>query len=335
MIVSWLGGQWATASRLLLWSSPRSNLGFPGVEGAWGALLKALLPLVAYVVIAPLLWFFFRQTWRDIDDEATEHRAALRARGERDHRPAVMFAITALVLTAQEYYGGTRFYAAYVRPWLQQIQLAQAVHPGGLGRHVDVLFWGQLYTYGWWALTRVVGYTLIPLALWKLVYRRDSLLDMGLRTRGLLRHAWIYGACLAVVLPTVFIASRSQEFATYYPFYKLCSRSWLDLLCWELMYVAQFFALEVFFRGFMLAPLRKTFGSGAVFAMCVPYVMIHYGKPYPEAALAFVAGVALGSLSMRTRSIYSGFLVHCTVALSMDALALQSAGGFPTQFWPR
>ena len=174
----------------------------------------------------------------------------------------------------------------------------------------------------------------MPLLVWKLIFRKDSLLDMGLRTKGFIEHAWIYGLCLVVVVPCVFVVSRSPDFANYYPFYSQCSRSWMDLLLWEVMYIAQFFALEVFFRGFMLVPLRRTIGSGAIFAMCVPYVMIHYGKPYLEAAVAFVAGVALGSLSMKTRSIYSGFLVHVTVALLMDALALSWRSGLPTQWFP-
>ena len=50
--------------------------------------------------------------------------------------------------------------------------------------------------------------------------------------------------------------------------------------------------------------------------------MIHYGKPYLEACAAIIAGVVLGSLAMRTRSIYAGFLVHATVAVLMDVLAL-------------
>jgi membrane protease YdiL (CAAX protease family) len=67
--------------------------------------------------------------------------------------------------------------------------------------------------------------------------------------------------------------------------------------------------------------------------MAVPYCMIHYGKPYLEAHGAIVAGVVLGSLAMRTRSIYSGFLVHITVALLMDLLALWKRGGLPTTLW--
>jgi hypothetical protein len=100
------------------------------------------------------------------------------------------------------------------------------------------------------------------------------------------------------------------------------------------MYFAQFFALEMFFRGFWLGVLRKGFGSGAIFAMAVPYCMIHYGKPYLEACGAIVAGIALGSLSMKTRSIYSGFLVHITVAVMMDWLSLRHRHATPVHFWP-
>ena len=54
----------------------------------------------------------------------------------------------------------------------------------------------------------------------------------------------------------------------------------------------------------------RSFGAGAIWSMVVPYCMIHYGKPYLEACAAIIAGVVLGSLAMRTRSIYAGFLVH-------------------------
>jgi membrane protease YdiL (CAAX protease family) len=156
---------------------------------------------------------------------------------------------------------------------------------------------------------------------------------MGLRLRGLRRHTWIYLLCLSIVLPVMLLVARQPDFGTYYPFYKLSSRSWLDLGMWEAMYFAQFFGLEIFFRGWLLGALRKTLGSGAIFAMAIPYCMIHYGKPYLEANGAIVAGVVLGSLSMRTKSIYSGFLVHITVALSMDVLALWQRHALPTQMF--
>jgi len=80
--------------------------------------------------------------------------------------------------------------------------------------------------------------------------------------------------------------------------------------------------------------LRRTMGSAAIFVMAVPYCMIHYGKPYLEAHGAIVAGVVLGSLAMRTRSIYAGFLLHITVAVGMDLLSLYKRGAIPQNFWP-
>jgi membrane protease YdiL (CAAX protease family) len=291
--------------------------------------LKALFPIAAYLFLAPLLWFFFRRTWRELDLAAHEHQKKTLAAGGYNLRPAVLFAITAVVLTMQEYYGGRNFYEEHIKPWLRGIELAQLVAPGGLGRFVDVRKYSELYSYSWWAFARVFGYIAVPMMAWKIFFRKDSLLDMGLHLRGLRKHAWIYGLCLAVVLPAVFIVSRAPDFAHYYPFYKNASRSWFDLAVWEAMYFAQFFALEIFFRGFWLSGLRNTLGSGAIFAMCVPYCMIHYGKPYLEAAGAVVAGIALGSLAMRTKSIYSGFLVHVTVALSMDLLTLANHDALP------
>ena len=68
--------------------------------------------------------------------------------------------------------------------------------------------------------------------------------------------------------------------------------------------------------------------------MAVPYCMIHYGKPYLEANGAIVAGIVLGSLAMRTRSIYSGFLLHISVAVGMDLLSLYKREALPHIFWP-
>ena len=49
--------------------------------------------------------------------------------------------------------------------------------------------------------------------------------------------------------------------------------------------------------------------------MIVPYCMIHYGKPMPETLGAIVAGLILGTLAMRTRSIWGGVLIHIGVAI--------------------
>ncbi len=295
-----------------------SMMGYPPI--------KALLPIPILIAIAPPIWWFFKDTWKELDAEAAEARAARVATGELDLRPAVCLGIVAVVLTLQEYYGGRQFYDTVIRPVLVDWD-------AGGTTWVKLKKYDELYGYGWWVLSRAGGYVLIPLPLWKLLFPKDSLLDMGYRIRGFFKHAWIYGLCLAVVLPVMAIVASQPDFGTYYPFYKNSSRSWFDFLIWEAMYFVQFLTLEMFFRGWIVGALRKSLGAAAIFAMAVPYCMIHYGKPYLEAHGAIVAGVVLGSLALRTKSIYSGFLVHITVAFLMDFLSLWKRDALPTTFW--
>jgi membrane protease YdiL (CAAX protease family) len=288
--------------------------------------IKALMPVPILAALTPLVWWFFHRTWEEVDEETARQRSLSPV--AVDYRPAACFVITAVVLTLQEYYGGRSFYDQVIRPGIESLKLG----PVGLARFAR---YDELYGYAWWAASRFVGYVLVPLPLWKLMFPEDKLLDMGLRGRGFFSHAWIYGLCLAVVIPVMLIVAREPDFGSYYPFYKQSPRSWFDFLTWEAMYFLQFFALELFFRGWMLGALRRSLGSSAIFAMALPYCMIHYGKPYLEANGAIVAGVVLGSLAMRTRSIYAGFLVHVTVAFSMDFLALHRRAALPTLLWPQ
>jgi membrane protease YdiL (CAAX protease family) len=298
-----------------------------GGAGSVLTTLKPLIPIPLLLIALPALWWFFRTTWEELDGEANEWR--LRAAAERrpDHRPLVALAMCALILTVQEYYGNRVYFEQAIRPWLSRMD---AAHP----TRIRFAKYDELYGFAWWVFTRVLGYVGLPFPVWKVCYPKDSLLDMGLRVRGFWAHAWIYGLFLVIVLPAMLIVSRQPDFGSYYPFYRLCSRSWWDFLLWEAMYFVQFFALEIFFRGFWLGALRRSFGSGAIFAMAVPYCMIHFGKPYLEVSAAIIAGIALGSLSMKTRSIYQGFLVHITVAGLMDWLALYHRHALPTVFWP-
>jgi membrane protease YdiL (CAAX protease family) len=288
--------------------------------------IKPLLPIPVLLAVLPALWWFFRDTWKQLDEDALAWRQKLKAEGKSDLRPLVALVMCAVILTLQEYYGGRGFFEQALRPILAKLDVT---HP----RVIKLAKFDELYGFGWWAFARVGGY-MFPFAVWKLFFKEDSLLDMGLRTKGFFKHAWIYAAFLGIVLPLLLVVSRQPDFGAYYPFYGKCSRSWYDFLSWEAIYFAQFFGLEMFFRGFWLGALRRSFGSGAIFAMAVPYCMIHYGKPFLEANGAIIAGIALGSLSMRTKSIYQGFLVHITVAALMDWLSLWHRHALPTVFWP-
>jgi membrane protease YdiL (CAAX protease family) len=288
--------------------------------------VKSVLPVPMLLAIAPLIWLFFRRTWRELDQDAFVYRRTLHERGEVDYRPAVALVLAALVLTGQDYYGRFSLWESHLRGFLTN----HYAHDPAALTSLDT--YDELLGRAWWGITRIGGY-LLPLAVWRIFFRKDSLLDMGLRTRGFLEHAWLYALFIAVMIPVMMIVARQPDFGAYYPIYDLAGRSWTDFLLWELIYIGQFLGLEIFFRGWWLRATR-IFGVGAIFSMVVPYCMIHYGKPYLEADAAIIAGTVLGSLSMKTRSIWAGFLVHGTVGLLMDILALDRKHQLPTRLAP-
>jgi membrane protease YdiL (CAAX protease family) len=251
-----------------------------------------------------LLDRLFLQTWRELDAEAEAERAAERAaRGDRfDARPIVVLIAVAVGITLQEYVGDR----------------------GVFQKHFAALAkgeYGELLGFAWWTCWRVFGYVVLPVAAIAAL-PGERLRDYYVSPRGFVGKLWIYLGLFGIVLPAVIVASQTAAFARTYPFYRLANRSTFDLLAWEVLYAIQFVSLEFFFRGFMLKALKPRFGSGAIFVMIVPYCMIHFGKPMPETLGAIIAGVVLGTLAMRTRSIWGGAAIHIAVAITMDLLAL-------------
>jgi hypothetical protein len=283
--------------------------------------VRWLVPLPLLAALAPLVWWAFRGTWRRLDDEALALRQDLAARGRLDVRPWLAFALAAFLLAVQEYHCRSVFFDAEVLPWLRTKITSDTLTT-----------YKELAGRSWWGLTRAVTYTL-PLLIWPWLFRDERARDLGLRVRGFFAHAWIYASFVVVMVPVLAIAAMRPDFGRYYPIYKLAGRSWTDFLIWQAVYLAQFLGLEIFFRGWWLRATRSL-GAAAIFAMAVPYAMIHFQKPYLEACGAIVAGVILGSLAAHTRAIWSGFLVHATVAVLMDLFALSRRGELPRALQP-
>lgn len=214
----------------------------------------------------------------------------------------IVLVVVAVSLTLQEYYGQRLTYSK-------------------LFPHDPKSAYWQLGAFVWWSGWRVFGYVIIPMAV-ILLMPGHRLRDYYISPRGFFKHLWIYVILFLLILPAVIIAAQTDSFYRTYPFYKLANRSTFDLWAWEAMYAVQFLALEFFFRGFMLHSLGRVMGSKAIFVMIVPYCMIHYGKPFPETMGAIGAGIILGTLAMRTRSIWGGVIIHVAVAWTMDLLAL-------------
>jgi membrane protease YdiL (CAAX protease family) len=178
-----------------------------------------------------------------------------------------------------------------------------------------------------WAVGSLVTYVVLPGFVIKVVMRR-RVRDFGLSVRGILGSSWVYLAMFLVMVPILFHFSGSDRFLHTYPFYKPGPGEplWPAFVTWQLFYWCQFVGLEFFFRGFMVHGLRHRFGIYSIFVMTVPYCMIHFGKPMPETFAAIAAGIVLGFMSLKTRSIWLGAALHIAVAATMDGLALWRAG---------
>ena len=184
-----------------------------------------------------------------------------------------------------------------------------------------------LVDLGFWSGSCFVLWFVVPALLTRFAFR-TRLRDIGLSFRGVGRHLPLYLLLYVLVLPLVYLASLNPEFQNTYPFAAHARKGIRELVEWELIYGVQFFSLEFFFRGFMVFLLAKRFGPNAVFVMVVPYCMIHFHKPMPEAIGAIGAGLLLGILALRTGSIFGGVMIHWAVAITMDVLAILAGRGF-------
>ena len=171
-----------------------------------------------------------------------------------------------------------------------------------------------------WSLVTCFFYAIVPWLV--LAVQGKSLGDYGVSLHGFVRHAWIYGAMLLIMAPIVWMVSQRAAFLDCYPFHRQLTKTWLDLVVWEALYALQFCALEFFFRGFLLFSLKRYIGVYSIAVMMVPYCMIHFRKPPAEIFASIIAGFALGTVALTTRSIWWGAALHIAVAWSMDALAV-------------
>jgi uncharacterized protein len=248
----------------------------------------------------------------------------VRARGLRERvlpylrelgdEPTAAIAGACAVLIVGHYQGSTSFFR---RTFGTEV----AAHPAAAA-----------LPYLWWFGCSVLLFLLIPLTLSALTrgsFTRRYGLGLGDWRAGLIISALF----LLVMLPATYIASRSPTFATHYP---LAGQGAFTLrypgprevislrlfALYEAGYILYFVGWEFLFRGWLTNAVLPRFGrAGAVLIPTAPFAIMHLGKPELEALGSIAAGIALGILALRTRSIWYGVLVHAAVAVFMDLLA--------------
>lgn len=235
-----------------------------------------------------------------------------------DRRAVFAFAYAAVGLTCITYFKNPDYLAA----------ILSRTRYAGIGETAAHPTDNNLYSLIWWVFVSVMFYFVIPALFVKFVQKRP-LSEIGLALHLEKNFLKLLGLCIAIMVPLVYLMSLTSGFSSKYPFLKVYNGDpyfGSTLLIWELIYFFQFFGLEFFFRGFLVHSLKPSLGLYSIFAMMVPYTMIHFQKPMPETFAAIIAGIFLGWLSLKNGTIWMGLILHCTVAFTMDIFALYHKG---------
>lgn len=287
---------------------------------------------------------FIAQPLRQVDAERREYLLGRGDPGDAWRASAAMF-FAAVFLTLRYYQPSYLtmhdWLAAFNARWPNSL-VAQLLESAA--EPVNV----ALARYIGWSLWQFVAYVVGPVLVVRLLFRR-RLSDYGAKLRGVF-YCWpAYVVMYLLLLPAVLLVSTTERFQHTYPFLKpeavattstydaeasIVDESgesagrripdvyWPRFWIWQAFYALQFVSLEFFFRGFLLHALRRPLGAYSILVMTIPYCMIHFGKPPAETLGAIVAGVLLGFMSLKTRSIWLGAALHISVALTMDLAAL-------------
>ncbi|MCL2347611.1 MAG: CPBP family intramembrane metalloprotease [Planctomycetaceae bacterium] len=166
---------------------------------------------------------------------------------------------------------------------------------------------------------------IIPILIIKLVFREKAG-DYGLRPGNTKRVAFTFGVLAPVMIVLGFVAGRDPAFWSVYPFNRTVTTETTLFACHALTYLAYYFGWEFFFRGFLQHGLRESFGGlNAVLVQTMASTLLHLGNPVGEVFGAIFGGLLWGGLTVYCRSIFSGFLQHSLLGITLDWFILKNS----------
>lgn len=201
------------------------------------------------------------------------------------------------------------------------------------GARFDSHPWSSTFGHLWWFFASVMLYLVMPLIL-ALAMRGSFNERYGFQLGDWRAGLTITALFLVIMLPATYVASKLDSFKGMYPLAGNAaylenigkgqtSVSWKLFLTYEAAYFSYFIAWEFLFRGWMTHGIAPSWGRGpAILLQTMPFAVMHLGKAELEALGSIIAGVALGILSLRTRSFWYGAFIHGVVALWMDWLSV-------------
>lgn len=291
-------------------------------EGAPAALhFGVALGCLVYVLVCIALWYSTRGTWFGTSTTIPYLLAGglvlffglcvgFRVVSWREiHKETAWVATSSIVLLVLLWEYGRRNSFHF---WFGSVDSASPMAP--------------LYPFYFFVACAILMRMVAPLLIGRLILGQNPL-SYGYGFTGVLKYTWIYVLTLIVAIPLVIYASTLPAFLQKYP---LCKQIIADntlsvsgFIVYQLAYSLVFVSGESFWRGYMLFGLHRQLGANALFFMVIPYVISHFGKPWPETLGAVFTGLFLGSLALAHRSFWLGVVTHWGVALSMDLFAIR------------
>jgi len=142
------------------------------------------------------------------------------------------------------------------------------------------------------------------------------------------QNYWPYFTLLLMMMPLIAAASFLPDFQSAYPRLKFWRYDGVFGMpeaavggLFEIAYAIDFVSVELLYRGALVIGLYKLLGKEVVLPMAAAYVFIHFGKPLGEAISSLFGGYILGVVAYRTKTIFSGIIIHIGVALAMELAA--------------
>ena len=221
-----------------------------------------------------------------------------------DRQATVIMLASALLLTLHRYYSRRRFFTLHFAEYFGNFSLPES------------------HSYYYWFLSTAITLLLLPVLVAQFG-TKEKLRDYGFRL-GNQKLGWgVTGVAWLLMIPVVILAVIVYPpFVAKYPLCKAVASSWQAFLPYQLAYGIYMFSWEFFFRGFMLFGLERKFGNYTLLIQTIPFAVMHYSKPLPEALGSILAGVLLGVLALETRSFIYGAIIHWLVAMTMDVVAV-------------
>ncbi|MDE0635496.1 MAG: type II CAAX endopeptidase family protein [Candidatus Poribacteria bacterium] len=221
-----------------------------------------------------------------------------------ERQTTVILLASAVLLTLHRKFSQTRIFRTHLAGFFDALPLVKS-HP-----------------YYYWFLSTGLTLFLIPVLV-AIFGTKQKLTDYGIRLCKQ-KVGWIVTlVAWILMIPVVLLAVKVYPpFLSKYPLGKAVASSWIAFIPYQLAYGVYMFSWEFFFRGFMLFGLEKRFGNYSILIQTIPFAVMHFSKPLPEALGSIPAGVLLGVLALETRSFVYGAAIHWLVAMTMDTVCV-------------